>query len=244
MNTKTKCNKCIFADHADSEQPCAADILSEINGHKTIVVEDNFNNILHYRCPMAFSMDVYKNNISEIQSIDNLKTKLINNAKIDYYMVVFLDPEHIKDVCQSIRDLPILPKFISFAVTENNTTEILIDILNQQIPQNTGWKLHNFLEKNSYQESLDAIFDTNTHKNNIQYFWVNNSDTHTQWANDILSINRIIVYQQPFLHALYRKDIDGMFLTFKNYYSMLELDKSDIANAIKTIETPLIKYYG
>lgn len=245
MSTKTNCDKCIFADHADSGQPCAMNIIEKINGIKTITIENNFNSILHYKCPMAFSMNIYRDNIAEIGTINDLKSKLINNAIIKYYMVIFLDENFLENVCLSIQNLDILPKFISFIVNENNNTANLLNKFRDAIPKNITWKLHNLLENMSYQDILNTIFDTNNQKNNIPYFWINTSDTYSTWNNNIKNINDIIIYEQPFLHALFRsKKNDGMFLTFNNYYSILDLDKTNINSAIQKIENPLIRYYG
>lgn len=244
MSTKTKCEKCLFSDYASSPEPCAMNIIEKIDSNKTIEIVDNFYQISHYRCPFAFSIDVYKENIDKLGSIDNLKHQLIDRAQIDYYMIIFLDTDDLDEVCASISELPISPKFVSFIIQQNNDTGNIIARLNEKLPKDLGWKLHNFLEVLSFQDSLDTVFKTNTHTSNITYFWINDSKSFKGWGKDISVINSIIVLEQPFLHALFRSDHDGIFLTFNNYEQILKEYGNDILSAIDKIENKSIRYYA
>jgi hypothetical protein len=244
MSTKTKCEKCLFADYADSNDACAMGILEHIEGSKTINIVDNFNEILHYRCPFAFSVDVYKEHNEQLGSIDNLKQELIKKAQVNYYLTIFLDANDLDNVCNSINGLPIVPQFVSIVVQQNNDTANIISKLENLLSKEIKWKLHNFLEEYTLQDSLDTIFKTNTHTASSNYFWVNTSKSSATWANDITKINSIIVVEQPFLHALFRADNDGLFLTFKNYEQIITLYNSDIMSSIKNIKDPAIRYYA
>ena len=244
MSIKTKCKTCLFADYADSENPCAMDIINHVKDKKSLDIVDDFYEISPYRCAFAFSINVYKNNINTIGSIDNLKNELTQRAKIDYYMVVFLDPTHIDQVCESISQLNILPKFISIIVNDNNETASLINKLNVQLPKNVMWKLHNILGELSLQESLDTVFKTNTHVSGITYLWINKSNSYSSWNSDVKNINDIIVLEQPYINACFRKDNDGLFLTFNNYNNILESYGKDILTSIDTIENKMIAYYA
>lgn len=245
MNISTKCNKCIFADYSDSEHPCALSIIDQIKDTKVIEKIDNFNKILNYRCAFAFDQDVYKNNVEQIGTIDNLKRQLYSRAKIDYYMVIIIDDDSIiSDIIKSLKELEIEPKFVSLVITNSNNTKSIIDLLKSSMPQTIKWKLHNLLEEYSFQEILDIIFETNTEKDNIRYFWVNNNSSISSWSKDIIHINQTIVIKQPFLHALFRKNMDGLFLTFNNYKKILDEYQTDILSAISDMEDKAIIYYG
>lgn len=246
MNIATNCEQCIFADYSDSDNPCIIGIIEKVRSSKTIQKTDNnFNRIIDYRCAFAFSEQVYKEHITEIESIDNLKKILDNRAKISYYMVIFIeDDNNIIEICSSINSMIIQPKFVSFVLEKNNNTNFLIEKIKSTLDQNIKWKLHNLLYDYKYQEKLDIIFQTNTEKNDIPYFWINDSSSMSRWPTDIIHINTKIVIEQPFLHAMFRKNTDGLFLTFNNYQQILDLYKTDILNAISKIENKSIQYYG
>jgi hypothetical protein len=140
--------------------------------------------------------------------------------------------------------MTIKPKFVSFAITKNNDTKPIIDLLTSSMPQTVKWKLHNLLEQYSFQEILDIIFETNTEKNNIQYVWINDDSSMASWSKDITYINTTIVIDQPPLHALFRKNTDGLFLTFDNYQKILNEYKTDVLSAISKIEDKAVIYYG
>lgn len=244
MSTKTNCEKCIFADFSDSTDPCAMGIIEKIQNIKEITVSDNFNTILHYRCPFAFSVEVYKNNQNDIGSIEDLKQKLISNAIIGYYMVVFLEDDNVLELCETIKQMRIKPKFLSLVIKNNNDTENIISTIKTSLSADVKWKLHNFLEDMNFQDALDTIFSTNTNKNDITYFWINSSNNKTTFDKDILKINDIITIEQPFLHALFRNNTDGLFLTFNNYENLMTQHKTGIIEALQNTENPLIRYYG
>lgn len=244
MSTKTNCEKCIFADYADEETACAMGIIDKIRPSKEIVVDNKFNTVMHYRCPFAFSMKVYQENITDLGSIEELKHRLVARAMIDYYMVIFLRNDDLSRVCCSIKEMTIKPRFVSFVVENNNNTEEVIGTIKKSLSLDIKWKLHNLLEEMSFQESLDTIFSTNTDKNNISYFWINSSENHLLWNNNILKINEIITIEQPYLHALFRHNEDGLFLTFNNYENLMNQQKTGILDALKNTENPIIRYYG
>jgi hypothetical protein len=245
MSTNTKCEKCIFSDFSHEENPCAIGIIDRIKGSKTIEIDNDFNKILQYRCPFAFDASVYKENANDIGDVDSLKQQLYSRAQIDYYMIVLVkDTSLLEQVFLTLKSLPIKPQFISFVISKNNNTKNIIDQLKNEVPTPIKWKLHNLLEDYSFQETLDIVLETNTEKSNMNYFWVNTTDSIEYWNQDIIKINDIIVIQQPFLHAMYRKDTEGLFLTFNNYKQILELYKTDIVNALENIENKSVMYYG
>jgi hypothetical protein len=247
MSTITNCEKCIFADYSDSPEPCAMGIIDRVKELKTINVGGtNFNKINQYRCAFAFSADVYKNNLSETVSVESLKEQLYIRAAVDYYMVILLkDLSVLDDICKTLSTMLIKPKFVSLVTEQNNHTESILEKLKINMPENIKWKLHNFLDNYNFQETMDTIFETNTHKTNITYFWINDTDSINTWDKDISKINDTIVIEQPFLHAMFRKNQDGLFLTFNNYQQILNIYKTDILTALEEkIENKSILYYG
>lgn len=245
MSTKTNCEKCIFADYANSTEPCAMGVLEHISNHKTINTEESgFLSILQFRCPFAFSADVYKQHQQEIGSIDDLKHQLISRATINYYMLVIASEDNIDNICQTVQELSIKPKFISIVVHQSNDTETIIQKLHN-LTSFVPWKLHNILEDNpSQQDILDTVLATNTNTQTSNYLWVNNDKNIDKWGSDVISINKTIVLSQPTLHAMFRKDTDGLFIGLHNYEQLIKDKKTDIITAITGLENPLLHYYA
>jgi hypothetical protein len=245
MTIKTSCEKCIFADYSDSDSPCAMNIFDHIKSKKTIISEINgFNSILNYRCAFAFSTEVYQEHKEEIGSIDDLKNQLVERATISYYMIILLEESQIDKVCQSLSNLIVKPKFVSFVLHQNNNTETIINKLNS-LTSIIPWKLHNLLEADSSQQDiLDTVLSTNTNIGQSQYLWINTADSYDTWGTSISTINRIIVLEQPTLHAMFRSGTSGLFIGVDNYNKLIRDKKTDILSAIQDLPNPLIHYYA
>ena len=244
---RTNCQKCLFADFADSEHPCAMGVIDAIKKDKEISKDDkNFAVINKYRCVYGFNLEAYRANQDKIGSIEDLKTQLKNRARINYYMIVFLDHQKLDLVCETLLDLPVLPKFVSLVTYENNSTEDIISLFKSKVEGKIGWKLHNMLEQLDYQETLDVVLDTNTHTKTSTYLWINSSDNIKDWKNNIEQINRIITLEQPECHALLRdsSDNDGLFMALKNYDEIRHAVNPNIFEALRTTPNCTIKTYA
>lgn len=246
MSTKTNCDKCIFADYANSDNPCAMGVLEHISDKKTIATEDSgFLSIMQFRCPFAFSTEVYKNHQQNIGSIDDLKNQLILRATINYYLIAIVTENSADLVCDAIKKLTIKPKFVSIVLKSSNNTTNIIKTFNTLTPT-APWKLHNILEDNpSQQEILDIVISTNTNIQNANYLWINTDQNLDQWDKNIISINKTIVLEQPTLHAMFRtEDKDGLFIGLHNYQQLIKDKQTDIISAIESLEHPLLHYYA
>jgi len=245
MKTTTNCEKCIFADYANSDEPCAMSIIAQIKNKKTIhISESNFNKILEYRCPFAFNIETYKQYQESIGDIEQLKIRLINNANIKYYLCVMISNEdECYDICQSIASLSVKPMFVSLVVRRNNNTKTIIDICTKMLGD-ISWKLHNILEDLDPQGVLDTVFDTNDIISKIDFLWINKSESSNSWNSDINKLNSIVAIEQPIIHALMRKNGDGLFLSFRNYYELMKYTKKNIYDSFKEIDNPQIYYYA
>ena len=241
----TNCEKCIFSDYFDSDEPCSVGVIEKIKDAKSLVPnEQKFYSIINYLCPFAFSVDVYEKHKEEIGSIEDLKKQLYLKSQPTYYMVIFLDNIDPSVIVQNIMDLPVKPGFVSVITYQNNNTEKIISAFSA-LENQIQWKLHNILENFDYQNSLSIVFDTNPNKNNYQFLWVNSESSHNLWYQDILNLNEIVTIEQPVAHALYRKpeDKDGLFMSFKSYEEIRYNINTNISLALEEIENPLIKYY-
>lgn len=246
MSTKTNCDKCIFADFADSENPCAMGVLEHISDKKTITTGDSgFLSISQFRCPFAFSTEVYKNHQQNIGSIDDLKHQLIKRATIDYYLIAIVTEDGVGLLCENIKKLTVKPKFVSVVLKSSNNTASVIQTLNT-LTTTAPWKLHNILEDNpSQQDILDIVISTNTNIQNVNYLWINTETDMDQWDKNIISINKTIVLEQPTLHAMFRtKDKDGLFIGLHNYQQLIKDKQTNIISAIESLNPPLLHYYA
>jgi hypothetical protein len=242
----TNCEKCIFADYHDSDEPCSVGIIEEIKDSKSLIVNDQkFYSISNYSCPLAFSLNVYEKYKEEIGSIDDLKKHLYLKSQPTYYMIIFLDHIDPSVIVQDILNLAVKPGFVSIITYQNNNTENIIKAFTL-LDNNIQWKLHNILEDSDYQDSLNIVLDTNPNKNSYQFLWVNHGMSHDLWNDNIIDITKIVTVKQPVAHALYRepKNKDGLFISLKNYEEIRYHVNTDISLALEEIENPAIKYYA
>lgn len=243
----TSCEKCIFADYANSEEPCKMNIIDQIKQYHNISIsENNFYSISDYYCRYGFDLNRYDQHKEEIGTIEDLKNTLINRAKVKYYLVIDVkDASGIPVLCKTINRLTIPPQFISFIFIQQNNTDIIINNIKNILNPNIGWKIHNFLEDTDLTNSISVIFDTNAGQKDTVYFWINSDTNFSSWNNEIIKINNILYIDQPKCHALFRsKNKDGLFLSFNQYKEMKIHLNSDIFKAINLIENPQFIYYA
>lgn len=243
----TKCENCIFADYTDSKEPCKLNILEQIKDYHTPTISDNnFYIIPDYRCRYGFDIDTYDQHKDQIGTITDLQKHLETRTQISYYLIVNVtNPSLIKDVCLSITQLVVVPKFVSFILYQSNNIENIIQQIKSRLDSSIEWKVHNFLEHKSLNESISVIFDTNANKNNSAYFWINDDTTHLMWQTELSVINKTIYLYQPKCHGLFRDTSkNGMFLSFKLYKDMKTHLSSDIFRAFDLLESPKFIYYA
>jgi hypothetical protein len=243
----TNCEKCIFAKNANSEDPCAFNIINKITEYHTPIISDNnFYSIPDYRCRYGFNIEVYNQYKDSIGSIETLEEQLENKAKIRYYLIVNITDEGIvSSVCDSILSLVIKPRYVSFILHKSNSTDTIIEDIKSKLHDVVEWKIHNFLEDKTLYEAVSVVFDTNAQKNNTTYFWINNDTTHALWNNEIAQINNFIYLYQPKCSGFFRDtNKNGMFLSFSLYKQMKTHLDSDILKAFTLLENPKFIYYA
>jgi len=247
-NKNTSCEKCLFADYAESEDSCKMGIIDIIKDKYQIDKKNNYNYILDYGCKYGFSLDVYKKNKDTLGSIEDLEKniKILNYTK--YVLIIELtntNEEFLIKVCATINNLPIIPQFVVFYTVENNNTSPIIETLKKTLSANIEWKLNNFLFTQNIEDYISNITTTNQKKNDSPYFWINKDISYNDFADNIVSINRILNIEQPKTQALIRQELkwDGLFLSFDNYAEIVRSVDIDIVKALTNLENKnLINY--
>jgi hypothetical protein len=245
--SNTNCEKCLFADYVESDEPCKIHIIDMIKDEHTTSVKNNFYYIQNYKCHYGFDLKTYAENKNKIGSIEDLKKTIKNNNLLSYYLIIETDLSKIEELCDSINSLTIPPRCVSLIMHKNNNTDQTIQTLKTKINKEIEWKIHNFLEETSLAEAIHTVLDTNMNKNQSVYFWVNCNNDYSSWNKDIENISDYITIKQPICHALLRNSsdsLDGLFLPFDNYRTLIKELDPDISKAISLIKNPRIIYYA
>ena len=245
---KTMCKKCIFADLAGSEEPCAMNIISRIKYLYTIDSdEDGFNIINDYRCLYGFDLNTYDKNKNDIGGLDKLTAEIYHRCEVPYYLVLFVTETSIDHLIDQVKNLSIKPKYLSVVLFASNNTANIISKLSTQLQGICEWKLHNFLEEEPKEKALNIIFDTNKNKNNSQYAWIIDSEQAKDLDKQIADINEIITITKPKAHMLCKTRnfaLDGLFISFDNFRQLCQENEKLISEGIQSnIEHILITNY-
>ncbi len=245
---KTMCKKCIFADLAGSEEPCAMNIVNRINTLYSINVDDEgFNIIDDYRCLYGFDLNTYDKNKNDIGGLDQLTAEIYKRCEVPYYLVLFATETSIDHLIQEVRNLSIKPKYLSVVLFASNSTSDIINKLSTQLQSICEWKLHNFLEEEPKEKALNIIFDTNKNKNNSQYAWIIDSEYAKDLDKQIADINEIMTIIKPKAHMLCKSknfSLDGLFISFDNFRQLCQENERLISEGIQSnIEHVLITNY-
>lgn len=245
---RTLCEKCLFSDLSDSNEPCKMNIINEVKAyHETAVSDNGFYIIEDYVCRYGFDIGIYDKNKKDLGTISDLEQMIRDKNKIKYYMLIdIIDRNRIEHVCKKISTLPIKPGFVSFLLNKENRTEDIINTIKINLINEVPWKIHNFLEeKIELNEKLTIVTDTNAKKNDTVYFWVDQDTNADKWAKDIENINNIIYTSQPRCHAMFRSEQkDGLLLSFDSYKLMRSDLDSNIFKALENLENPQFIYYA
>jgi len=242
----TPCEKCIFSDYADSQEPCKFNVIPSAKKYHTITIKNNFNYIQNYRCPYAFSIEYYKSNSDTIGDIDKLESELLKRASIAYYLMIDIhNPDSIADTCKKVNSLSPVPKFVSFILHKENTTNSIIDSIKNKLDPEIQWKVHNFLEDSSVDHIISTVLDTNIENNDSKYFWFNTDADIQLLDSDIKSIGKIITLEQPECSAMFRTiDHSGLFISFDVYKNVRSMIDINIFYGLKAIPNVKFNYYA
>jgi hypothetical protein len=245
---KTLCQKCIFADLANAEEPCTMNIINRIKPFYTTKIDDDgFNIIEDYRCLYGFDLVTYDKNKQEIGGIDKLTSEIYKRCEIPYYITIFATEDTIPDIVKQMKLMPIKPKYLSLILFASNNTAKIIDVLKDQLSDICEWKLHNFLQEEPREKALNIVFDTNKNKNQSQYAWIVDSNNMHDLDKQIADINEIMTITKPKAHMLCRTpyfSLDGLFIAFDNFRQLCKENEQLISEGVtKNIEHILIHQY-
>jgi hypothetical protein len=243
---KTLCKKCLFADLANSSEPCAMNVVDHIDKSYSISVDDEgFNVINDYRCLYGFDLSTYDKNKENIGSISTLTEEIYKRCEIPYYMAVFVTEERIDSLLDQLSILSVKPKYLSLILFGNNNTTSIISLLKNRLSGICEWKLHNFLQNEPKEKALNVIFDTNKRKNNSQYTWILDRSDYQDIDKQISDINHIISMKKPKTHMFCKTphfSLDGLFISFDNFTNLCKENERIISEGVQDNISNIIIY--
>lgn len=248
MITNTNCQKCIFANKANQDEPCQHNIIEYIKDHKKLDIVNDYYVINEYVCRMGFSKDIYEANKDKI-SLEDIKQEIVDRACMRYYLILDISttsPEALKNTCDILLDLKIKPAFISFIMLPSDDNKEKITVLKTLTDDKLMWKAHSFIETMDIDNVIHSILDTNFQNNHSEYILIYDINNLEQLDNDINEINsNIIIYQKPFHYARKHNssNLDGLFMHFNNYQVCRSRD-NHIVEALKAIPEAIVLEYG
>jgi hypothetical protein len=222
-------------------------IIDHIKDSKKLTIENDYYVIENYICKMGFSRTAFENNRDKY-SIEDIKSEILNNACIKYYLVMDisdLNKDELLYVCQKIKNLKIRPKYISFITLNKDPGKVRI--IEQAKLDNVEWKIHNFIVDISKMDAFHLSLDTNIRKNNSRLLLFYSPKDIDSLDDDINEINTIVYIDQPGFHVLCKNgkedEIDGLLISFDAYLHIKGMDK-DIIKAISDLEGTIKLFYG
>jgi hypothetical protein len=225
---------------------CQRDIIKKIIDHKDITLDSsNYNTIHNYACRFGFSKEIYEKHKEEFDKID-LLSKIDNNAKLPIYLIMDCVPEgpDVGLIIDHLSQSNFHPKFMSmlFRNKSNQTIDTIYDNISSKIP-NTTWKIHNFLEDMSLNDSIDHVLSTNLSKSQCSYLLVYKSSDYEHLNTDLLNINEsVVLHQMP--HIAMVKNLDnlyGLTISVQNYIVAKSIN-NNLLDAIRTESETLLSY--
>ena len=252
MRHNTNCEKCIFADSANSGTPCEITIIEQIKDRKKIEVKNNYYYIYDYMCKFCFSSQSFDETKSSlgIATKDQLKEliKLKNNLK--YYLVIFLDNDvDISELCEQLNKLEVRPRYISFVSNASRNNRTLHAAITEKLSIDTFWKLHAFLEEPNKSHELFTLLHTNIKANKSQYLWIVKSSDVAGYIenNTIGQIHYMVNVIQPYCNILksqkYTELFYSLFITFDTYKELTTNINSSLEISLNELANMKMEYY-
>lgn len=246
----TNCETCLFAHpyNDDYSACCEFKIPKLVKDSKEIELsESKYLRIKNYLCKYGFSQQIYDLNKDDLLDI-NIKDQVINRLILKYYLIIDCrDPECDPElVVTNLNISAKYPKFVSIVVNNDIEAKKYISLLDSIEDRPFSYKIHVLLEDRQIQNILSIILDTNTKKNNTQFFWIVEPKNLTNLKTHIDNIQSILQLHQPDCDFITMKDksvsdIFGLFLPFE-YYTFLKDKYGSLKNATQD-ETLRIVYY-
>lgn len=238
----THCKDCMFSQTADKTDPCDFSIIDLIKGQKELSIVDSYFYIKDYKCSYGFSENIYNAN-PELQKITDIKSFILDKAKISYYMVIDCRLLSIDDLVSkiiTIKNLEIKPKFISLIVSnEQNLKRILDHIQESLIGSNIDWKVHSFLNSASFNDCINILAETTiTNFTNIQFILFDDGSEYHQNINDMINYLHYsfkIIQSKNYCIAFNNDNLHMMCMYISLYKSIMSTIGKNIIEAINSI---------
>lgn len=248
--SNTHCKNCMFSQSTESTDPCDFGIIDIIKGHKELSVIDNYFYIKDYKCSYGFSENIYNDN-PELQKTNDIKTFILDKAKISYYLVMDCRLLSIRDLLlkvETVKNLDIKPKFISIIISNEQNIKRTIDCVHKSLSgSSVDWKIHSFLNSASFNDCINILAET-TIKNldNTQFILFDEGSEYSKNINSMINYLQYsfkIMQSKNYCIALELDNLNMMCLYISLYKSIISTISRNILEGINSVPNLNIGFY-
>jgi len=238
----THCKNCMFSNEANSVSPCEFHLIDLVKDHKELSVVDNFFYIKNYKCAYGFSESIYTEN-PELQKIPDLKTFIVEKAKLRYYLILDVRKLSDNDIASQInliKTLDIKPSFISLICSnEQKANEIISSAKDEFKHSGIDWKVHVFVQSISLNDCVNISAETTINNlQNISAILINDCSDDSLFLND--AVNHMhysfkLIQNDTYCIMKNKNSLNMLAIYVSLYKSILSTVSKDILYGIGSI---------
>lgn len=238
----THCKNCMFSNEANSTTPCEFNLIDLIKDAKELSIVDNYFYTKNYKCAYGFSENIYTSN-PELQKIPDLKTFIVEKAKLRYYLIIdvrSLSDNNISTQINIIKTLDIKPQFISLICSnEQKANEIILNAKDEFKDSGIDWKVHVFLNSIPLNDCVNISAETTiSNLQNISAILISDCSDSTVFLND--AVNHMhytfkLIQNDTYCIMKDKNSLNMLAIYVSLYKSILSTITKDILNGIGSI---------
>jgi hypothetical protein len=238
----THCKNCMFSNEANSTSPCEFNLIDLVKDNKELSVVDNFFYIKNYKCAYGFSENIYTEN-PELQNIPDIKTFIIDKAKLKYYLILDirkLSDNSISNQINVIKTLDIKPSFISLICSNEQKANNIISNAKDEF-KNSGidWKVHVFVNSIPLNDCVNISAETTiSNLQNISTILISDCSDDTLFLNDAVNYMHYsfrLIQNDSYCIMKNKNNLNMLAIYVSLYKSILSTVSKDILHGIDSI---------
>ena len=248
----TSCEKCIFSKNSVADDNCKFNIINTIKDSKKISTKNGYNYIENYECQYALEKTFYQEQIKDHVDEDTLTQHIFLNRSIRYWMVVNCsNKDNIDKLCDNINSFDILPKKISFFISDLDTEQMekFTKVIQSKITK-AKWTIHHIVDADTLENLLYATCSVLKASENLVHFLVLEEESLLSEevnSDSITLLNHITNIVQPedcnALQQQNKEGIDTLFMSISSYRNLTKRYSQSIQTCIKTVPDFTMCYY-